>query len=455
VLLITYELNSSKLIEGLDQEFQFLARHLDRVIFYASIVFITLFIFKWNGLYKHNILLTRIKQFFMILQSVGVTAGIVILFSFIFLPDTLSDSFREFIISFTLIGVVIIFCLRLVFRYVIRKNFNLSTLKTPRNIIIIGAGESAKLYAARMRENYDSINIIFLDDDESKMGTSILGYKVEGKPEDIGFHAVIFNADEICIVIKNISKQRLLNIIHYCKRTNLPIKVQSTHYNLMFTGMYDKATDLMTIPLNWSSRLDVLVKRGIDLVGAITISLILLVPGLLIALMVAATSKGPVFYRSTRVGERGRLFKMIKFRSMKVNVEFKHKEAAIKRLKEGFHMGKVDQDPRITKVGKILRKYNLDELPQLINVIKGEMSLVGPRPCIEYEMQLFEEWHNRRFLVKPGITGLWQITGRQMDNMLLNDAMTTDVFYSDNFSIWMDLRILFKTIPVVFSGTGK
>jgi lipopolysaccharide/colanic/teichoic acid biosynthesis glycosyltransferase len=140
---------------------------------------------------------------------------------------------------------------------------------------------------------------------------------------------------------------------------------------------------------------------------------------------------------------------------MEINSGAPHASIASIRSKNGFHTGKVYEDPRITGVGKFIRKYCLDEIPQLINVLKGDMSLVGPRPYFNYELEDYQEWQFRRFLMKPGITGLWQVTGRQKESMLLDDAISTDVFYTDHYNIWMDFRILLKTIPVVLAGSGK
>ena len=114
----------------------------------------------------------------------------------------------------------------------------------------------------------------------------------------------------------------------------------------------------------------------------------------------------------------------------------------------------MEDDPRITNIGRFLRKYSIDDVPQIRNVLRGDMSLVGPRPCFAYEMQYFDDWHKRRFMVLPGLTGLWQVTGRQMSNLGLHDAMILDVFYADNFTIWLDVTILLKTIPVVLFGKG-
>ncbi|GJM28808.1 MAG: UDP-phosphate galactose phosphotransferase [Cyclobacteriaceae bacterium] len=459
VLLVTYEFTSDRLIKGLSSTPEYLSLHLDRVIFYAFIVILVLVNFLISNLYKHSIIVSKAKQFYLIARSFLITANIVILFSFLFLNYTVSESLKDFLIWFTVSGIFISFTLRLIFKYLIKNNQFLSTARPPKRLIIIGAGEIAKLYAARMNSLYGIKKLVFLDDDEEKLGSQIFGFPVIGKPEEVGFQAITIRADEIWITISNIAKERLLEIIKYSKRTGLPIKVISSQYNLMFTGMYEKSHDLLTtIPLHVHNNARPLIdsiKRFVDIIGALILLTAALIPGLIIAALIKMDSPGPVFYRSFRVGARGSLFKMYKFRSMSVNTEYKHKEEALERLKEGKHMGKVVKDPRITRIGKFIRKYSLDELPQLLNVLKGDMSLVGPRPCFEYEMKMFEEWHHRRFLMKPGITGLWQVTGRQINDILLDDAMTTDVFYTDNHSLWMDLRILFKTIPVVLYGRGN
>jgi lipopolysaccharide/colanic/teichoic acid biosynthesis glycosyltransferase len=226
----------------------------------------------------------------------------------------------------------------------------------------------------------------------------------------------------------------------------------------MFTGVYERNEQVLeTVPFIFKDyqRLDLMYKRIVDIIGVFIIGIVLLIPGLAIALCIKLTSKGPAIHTSFRVGKEGRLFKMYKFRSMEINSGAPHALIASIRSKNGFHTGKVYEDPRITGVGKFIRKYCLDEIPQLINVLKGDMSLVGPRPYFNYELEDYQEWQFRRFLMKPGITGLWQVTGRQKESMLLDDAISTDVFYTDHYNIWMDFRILLKTIPVVLAGSGK
>ena len=459
VLFTCYEFTRAKLISGLLGSEAFFSVNLDKVILYALLVVMILSLFFYSGLYIHHVIQTRAKQFFYIVKSFFYADIFIIVIAFFFLSSTLTATFREFIIWFTVSGILFTFTGRMIFRYLIRTNKSLSTLKPPRRLIIIGAGEAAKLYVAGIVNDRDSVDsIIFLDDDPNKHGTTIFGYPVEGRTSDVSIRAASFKADEICVLINKISKERLLEIVQLAKKTSLPVKISSSHYNLMFTGIYDqKEESVETVPFISKDyqKLDLVYKRALDLVGAFLMSVILLIPGLIIASLVMLTSKGPALHTSFRVGKGGKLFRMYKFRSMRINNGVEHLMMATVRTKNGFHTGKVENDPRITSLGRFLRKYSIDEIPQLINVLRGDMSLVGPRPYFNYELEDYQEWQFRRFHMKPGITGLWQITGRQNRHMLLDDALSTDVFYTDHYNIWMDIRILLKTIPVVLSGTGR
>jgi exopolysaccharide biosynthesis polyprenyl glycosylphosphotransferase len=200
---------------------------------------------------------------------------------------------------------------------------------------------------------------------------------------------------------------------------------------------------------SWQS----VLKWLIDLVGALVL-LILLAPLLLIlALVVKLTSPGPIFFRQQRSGLNGRPFMLYKFRTMVTNAEQLQQELAAMNEMTG-PVFKVTNDPRITRFGKFLRKFSLDELPQLVNVARGEMSLVGPRPLPVNEVKRFHDLaHRRRLSVKPGLTCLWQISGR--NNVKdFKDWVRLDLEYIDNWSLWLDLKILFRTVPVVLAGTG-
>jgi lipopolysaccharide/colanic/teichoic acid biosynthesis glycosyltransferase len=197
--------------------------------------------------------------------------------------------------------------------------------------------------------------------------------------------------------------------------------------------------------------IDFALKRAFDLVGA-TLLLILLSP-LLAAIWVGVkvSSKGPALFHSIRPGIGERPFACLKFRTMYVDSE--HRQADLEALNEASGaLFKIRDDPRTTSFGKLLRRFSLDELPQLVNVLKGEMSLVGPRPLPERDFAKLAEWHRKRYLVLPGITGLWQVSGRaELD---FDDLVHLDFLYLEHWSLAVDLTILLKTIPAVFTRRG-
>jgi lipopolysaccharide/colanic/teichoic acid biosynthesis glycosyltransferase len=212
-------------------------------------------------------------------------------------------------------------------------------------------------------------------------------------------------------------------------------------------------------------RLALLVKAAMDVVGSL-VALILVSPLLLlIAAAVKLTSKGPILFRQQRVGQYGRKFTFLKFRSMYTANNHKIHQEFVKELiagngKSGNQPGgaqtsvyKITNDPRITTVGRFLRKTSLDELPQFLNVLRGDMSLVGPRPPIPYEVECYDIWHKRRLLaVKPGITGLWQVRGRSKTSF--DEMVRLDLKYGQTWSLWLDIKILLETPRAVFTGDG-
>jgi lipopolysaccharide/colanic/teichoic acid biosynthesis glycosyltransferase len=211
-------------------------------------------------------------------------------------------------------------------------------------------------------------------------------------------------------------------------------------------------------------KLSLLTKRVMDLVGA-SVAVIILSPAfLLLAVIIKLTSKGPIFFRQERVGQFGSRFVFIKFRSMYVSTDAAiHKEYVRKFIvgkansaaQEGSKTGvyKITNDPRVTWIGRLLRRTSLDEIPQFWNVLKGEMSLVGPRPPIPYEIEAYDIWHRRRLLEsKPGITGLWQVHGRSKTTF--DEMVRLDLQYSRMWTPMLDVKILLQTPRAVFSGDG-
>ena len=189
------------------------------------------------------------------------------------------------------------------------------------------------------------------------------------------------------------------------------------------------------------------IKRLIDVVCSFLGVLVLSPLFIIIAIIIKTTSKGAVFFSQKRVGKNGKEFEMYKFRSMVVNAE-ELKEKLVAQNEMSGPMFKMKDDPRVTKVGKFIRKTSIDELPQLWNVLKGDMSLVGPRPSLPKEVAQFEDWMYRRLEVKPGLTCYWQVSGR--NNIDFEDWMKLDIKYVDERSTWIDIKLIFKTVGVLF-----
>jgi exopolysaccharide biosynthesis polyprenyl glycosylphosphotransferase len=194
-----------------------------------------------------------------------------------------------------------------------------------------------------------------------------------------------------------------------------------------------------------------LVKACFDRAGAALILLVLLPVLVAVACAVRLTSPGPALFRQERVGLDGRRFRLLKFRSMQIGAERMVEQLATRSDGNGV-LFKMRRDPRVTPVGRVLRRYSLDELPQLVNVLKGDMSLVGPRPPLPEEVERFGIDMHRRFLVKPGLTGLWQVSGRS--NLTWDESVRIDVHYVENWSLTLDLMILWKTVGAVVRGDG-
>lgn len=201
-----------------------------------------------------------------------------------------------------------------------------------------------------------------------------------------------------------------------------------------------------------SSYKRLLIKRLFDIIGGLVGSLITLILTPFIAIAIKADSKGPVFFSQTRIGRNGRRFRMYKFRSMYIDAEERKKELESENEMSGL-MFKMENDPRITRVGRFLRKTSIDEFPQFFNILKGDMSLVGTRPPTEEEFSHYNLYYKRRMSMTPGLTGMWQVNGRS-DIEVFDDVVKYDLEYIDNWSLTLDLKILWKTVGVVFRHKG-
>ena len=250
-------------------------------------------------------------------------------------------------------------------------------------------------------------------------------------------------------------KRTVVTVVEEARALGIDVRVVPDLYDgLAWNARVEYIGQFPTIPLHRREfpRGAFLIKRVLD----VSISfLVLLVASPLmfaIAVVVKCGSKGPIFYRAQRIGRKGRTFTCFKFRTMVVNADKLRDDLAHLNEREGV-LFKISNDPRITKAGVILRKYSLDELPQLFNVLVGDMSLVGPRPPMAAEVEQYDLAHLRRLDVLPGMTGLWQVEARQDPSF--DSYISLDTAYVENWSFWLDLKILARTVGVVFSGTGS
>lgn len=260
--------------------------------------------------------------------------------------------------------------------------------------------------------------------------------------------------DQVIFALPFWENGKLANLVERCRDLGVEHRVAPDFYQLQFERV--EITNSIGVPiLNLKdeslSGWKILLKRSID-TGLVLLSAIITLPiGILLAILIRLDSRGPVFFRQTRVGKDGKHFTCYKFRTMVPNAEQLQAEL-MKHNEADGPLFKMKNDPRITRVGHFLRQSSLDELPQLINVLKGEMSLVGPRPGLPSEIASYQQWHMRRLEVLPGITGLWQALGRS--NMSFDEMVSLDLYYARHWSLDMDLRILWMTIPAVLFSKG-
>lgn len=432
---------------------------IEAFYFYAATAVLILPLFRLNGMYRYKVLVNWLDQLVQIIKSFLTLATLQIIILFFWKESSFTESARGFILGFSGLGVLATALVRYGISRLVRARVLLSDHVELKRVLVVGAGRAGEKFALRVLNDpeFGIETVWFVDDDPEKIGTALLGFPIYGGVDNIASHAITTGADEIYVVINTIEHNRLMEIIERAKRTGLPVTILSHRFSLVNQekgSVQDSLPAMLQLSAPLYIRPGMIAKRVIDIVGAVLALVVLVIPCLFVALAVRLSSPGPVFYKSERIGKGGRPFKMYKFRTMVVNDGTEHIQKAKERLEQGLHMGKVEDDPRITPIGRFLRKYSIDELPQILNVLAGDMSFVGPRPCLSYEMEKFDDWHKRRFMVLPGLTGLWQVTGRQIPNLGLHDSMILDVFYADHFTIWLDLKILLRTIPVVLFGRG-
>ncbi len=332
-----------------------------------------------------------------------------------------------------------------------------------RNVLILGASEPGRLIAQALKKepHYGYVVTGFLDDDPDRIGTRIDGIKVHKGIDRAMAYVNRSSVTDIIIALSTAERERIRGLIN-----TLQHKVDRILFVPDILGIVVLETTLVhffheqvfafEIQNNLANPFNKLLKRCFDVLVSLLLLIILALPMLFIALMIKRGSRGPVFYRQRRVGRNGKQFWCYKFRTMYADADKRLKGLLAsdpKARAEWEQSWKLKDDPRVTKIGQLLRRTSLDELPQLLNVIKGEMSVVGPRPVVQDEIvRYYKDMAELCFSVPPGVTGLWQVSGRT--DTSYDYRVAFDAWYVKNWNLWLDIVILFKTVRAVLKREG-
>lgn len=430
----------------------------DNIDFFSHIALLPLlllFVIGFNsyfGAYKGPCNVTIMEYGWSTFRALSLSVGTLIGILFVLKIEYIS---RIVILGFSVLEFFALLGLRVAF-----KRYHIVSLRDGKNtsrVIIIGTGERAKELSVNLAKNSEwGIEVIgYLDPDDKRVGKEINGRPVIGTVNDIGKVLKVNVVDEVIIAIPRSMLSDAEPIAQACEEEGIKLRFMADLFNLEVARiqlMQLGKIPILTMEPVAQDEIKLIIKRAIDLTATI-LSLPLVLPLMAaIAIVLKIDSKGPIFFVQQRVGLKKRLFPLLKFRSMYEDAEERLKEIEHLNEAEG-PIFKMKNDPRVTPIGKILRKTSLDELPQLFNVIHGEMSLVGPRPMSIRDVDLFDKGIQRkRFSVKPGISCIWQISGRS--NLPFEKWLELDLQYIENWSLWLDIKILFKTIPAVLFSKG-
>ncbi|MBQ1457254.1 MAG: sugar transferase [Butyrivibrio sp.] len=300
--------------------------------------------------------------------------------------------------------------------------------------------------------NYAIVGAVCLDADMK--GEVIRGVNVISDRKDLVKTVTTMPLDEVFIYTPGSSQDALADVINAFSDMGVTV-----HYCVMLPGMRGRTSigmlggySVVTYAKGTGRYRALIIKRMVDILGGLVGSIFTIILTVFVGIAIKIDSPGPIFFSQVRIGRNGRRFKIYKFRSMYIDAEERKKELESQNEMTGL-MFKIKDDPRITKVGAFIRKTSLDEFPQFFNILKGDMSLVGTRPPTEKEFEQYNEYYRRRISMTPGLTGMWQVSGRS-DIEDFDEIVKLDLQYIDNWSLGLDIRILFKTVSVVFRGSG-
>jgi len=405
----------------------------------------------WSKVFRPSRTAGIIDTIWTVTASVLVATGIFGALAFAFHLTFMS---RGFIMIFVALSALFLSVEKCAFVLALgmlrRRNRNLSY------VLVVGTGPRACDFIKDIESHPEwGMRVTgLIDNKPNSVGRTVAGHKVIGRLQDIPRILIDEVIDLVAFVVPHTWVADIGESVRHCELQGVDVSVALDLFKndigrirVAEFGRFPVLTHQSTAIHPWQAR----IKRCIDIVAS-ALLLVLLAPLLLaIGIAIRLSSPGPVLYAQARNGLRGREFKMLKFRSMVRNADQLLEDLYDKNQMAGAAF-KLENDPRITRVGRLLRRFSLDELPQLVNVLKGDMSLVGPRPLIASEKDKYEEWQRRRMSVRPGLTCFWQINGR--NEIDFDHWMQLDLEYIDHWSLWTDLKIIAKTLPAMVHGRG-
>jgi exopolysaccharide biosynthesis polyprenyl glycosylphosphotransferase len=413
-----------------------------------------LLIFAAYGLYTPRRLFGGTREYARVVNAcaVGVMAMIVLSFMHRGVEQPVS---RGWLLIYFSLSVFTLISYRFSFRRIIYR-LRQRGLFLKRSLIV-GANQEGQAMAEQFCSvPIAGVHVVGFVDDTRPRGSVVNGLPILGNSRSVRTLVEEQEIDELIIAPTSLSRQALLNIYRTFSSngSGVEIRLSPGLFEILTTGA--TVQEVGSVPLVSLNRLritgiDAFLKSALDYVGA-AVGLILLLPFLLlIALLIKLDSPGPALHRRRVLGVGGQTFEAFKFRTMRVDAD-EYLEQHPELAEELGRNGKLKNDPRVTRLGKFLRKASIDELPQLINVLKGQMSLVGPRMISPLEWAKFGKWKHNLLTVRPGITGLWQVSGRS--ELSYEDRVRLDMHYIRNYTIWLDMRVLFNTLGAVVRGCG-
>lgn len=430
-------------------------------IFY-SLALVTVLSFKGFYSLPHNIALSKEL---LLLGNAVLTTTVIVTMTMLLTQPSLFFSRLVFIYLMPL-TVIILGAERLLihqFRYSrLRRGVGV------RNLIVVGATNAGVRVMRTISEKIGlGYNLIGYVDDHIRYSDWTIparyGNSIKRTNREVPHLGVIgqlnqlieqHRVHEVIVALPSKDYHLVSEVIGHCHRYGLTITIIPDLFELKPGEMSVQAINgvpLITTDKPRLSGMNAVLKRGIDMLGTLAALTLGAIPMLLIALAIRLDSKGPVIFRQTRIGKHGKPFTFYKFRSMYTDADARWAELVSYNETQGATF-KMKNDPRVTRVGRFLRRTSLDELPQLFNVLLGQMSLVGPRPGLERELANYQPWQHRRLEIMPGLTGLWQVNGRS--DVSFDEMVKLDIYYAEHWTLFLDIKILFKTVQAVIKRDG-